>query len=178
MVLDAVEQARRANPQSTLRHELVHATNVSQEDRRRLKPLRVTADMSPEIWIIDKHGDLWPMRELDQLGALVTLGSDSPFPNVQGSNPFRYLADAMARTKEGISLETGIKMMTINGAIAVGREEQAGSIEEGKWANMIILDRNLFETPVAEIKNTKVLKTLFKGDVVYDAVKNVISTPN
>ena len=57
--------------------------------------------------------------------------------------------------------------MTLNGAISMGTEKQHGSIETGKIADMIILDRNLFETPVPEIANTRVLKTVFEGRVVY-----------
>ena len=44
-----------------------------------------------------------------------------------------------------------------------------GSIEEGKWADMIVLNHNLFEIPVSDIHDTEVQKTIFQGVVVYEA---------
>jgi hypothetical protein len=46
-------------------------------------------------------------------------------------------------------------------------DEETGSIEAGKWADMIVLNHNLFEIPSTEIHNTEVQKTIFKGEVVY-----------
>jgi predicted amidohydrolase YtcJ len=56
---------------------------------------------------------------------------------------------------------------TINGAYANFIENETGSIEVGKKADMVVLDRNLFESPVSEIADTKVLMTLFEGKMVY-----------
>jgi hypothetical protein len=68
-------------------------------------------------------------------------------------------------------------MMTINGAISVGWEKTQGSIEPGKVANFIVLDRNLFEVPVTEIAETRVLKTIFEGKVVYEAGETDLAIP-
>ena len=50
----------------------------------------------------------------------------------------------------------------------VGLDDVTGSIEEGKWADKIILNHNLFEIPETDIHKTEVQRTLFKGDVVYE----------
>jgi hypothetical protein len=72
-------------------------------------------------------------------------------------------------TREGLSvdLKTGIEILTINGAISIGKEDEFGSIEVGKSADMAVLDRNLFKVPVEQISETEVLMTIFRGDVVF-----------
>jgi hypothetical protein len=60
-----------------------------------------------------------------------------------------------------------IEAYTINAAWALRIDDVTGSIEEGKFADLIILNHNLFEIPETEIHNTEVQKTVFKGDVVY-----------
>jgi len=77
------------------------------------------------------------------------------------------------RREESISLPDAIKIMTINGAISLGWDKELGSIEEGKVANFIVLDRNLFEIPIAEISETRVLKTIFEGELVFEAEASV-----
>ena len=169
MVLDTIEQLRTANPNSSLRHQLVHSSDIAPADRKRLASLDVTADMSPDVWSWDKHGDSFPMKDLVETGALVTLGSDWPFPNISHSHPFRYLAEAIDRSTQGIDIESGIRMMTINGARAVGDEMNTGSIKVGKQADFIVLDRNILDSTIKEIENTNVLMTVFSGNVIYQS---------
>jgi predicted amidohydrolase YtcJ len=64
---------------------------------------------------------------------------------------------------EGIDLATGIEILTLNGAKAMMHEDRTGSIEGGKFADMIILDRNLFEIDATEISEVRVLSTVFEG---------------
>jgi len=68
---------------------------------------------------------------------------------------------------EGIDLESGLKIFTINGAMAMMHEDVTGSIQVGKHADMILLDRNLFEIDSTEISDVKVLQTIFAGVEVY-----------
>ena len=69
---------------------------------------------------------------------------------------------------KNVSLEDMIKVATYNGAYAMGIEEQAGSIEAGKFADFIVLDGNLFDIATEEIGDVKVLKTVFEGKEVYN----------
>ena len=68
---------------------------------------------------------------------------------------------------EPIDLETALRIVTLNGASAMALEDVTGSIEVGKYADMILLDRDLFEIPPTEISEVKVLSTIFAGNVVY-----------
>ena len=75
----------------------------------------------------------------------------------------------IAHDRESLDMETALNMLTINGAISMGWQEEMGSIEQGKLANFIVLDRNLFEVPAAEIGGTQVLRTVFEGRTVYES---------
>jgi predicted amidohydrolase YtcJ len=71
--------------------------------------------------------------------------------------------------EQALTVEEAIIAYTINTAWSLMVEEETGSIETGKWADMIVLNHNLFEIPETEIHKTQVKKTLFKGEVVYES---------
>ena len=96
----------------------------------------------------------------------MSIGTD--WPVTDDPNIFPALQGLLDRGYESLDLDSSLKMMTINGAISLGWQEKQGSIEIGKVANMIVLDRNLFQIPATEIGGTVVLKTLFEGRVVYE----------
>ena len=68
---------------------------------------------------------------------------------------------------ERVDLATMIDAYTINGAWLMKREAKLGSIEVGKCADLVVLDRDLFDIPVYEINEAQVTMTLFDGEVVY-----------
>ena len=70
---------------------------------------------------------------------------------------------------EAVDLQTMIEAYTINGAYLMKLEDEQGSIEAGKRADLVVLDRNLFEIPAENISDASVLMTLFAGEVVYRA---------
>jgi len=171
--LDAIEAARRANPKSSVIHELGHTNLVTPDDMPRFKRVNAIAEMSPSVWHIygrklgNPPKDAWEFKTLLDHGALMTFGTDwvvTPTPNV-----FPALEGMLDRGDESIDLVTALQTLTINGALSLGWEQTNGSIEPGKYANFIVLDRNLFEIPVGEISETRVLKTVFEGKLVYQA---------
>ena len=103
---------------------------------------------------------------LDSRGKAV-LGSDlvvAPDPN-----PFMAISTLLDRPApyKSITVEDALLTLTINGAWAMGREDEAGSIRVGKYADFVVLDRHLFDIPASEVMDTKVLQTVFEGKVVY-----------
>jgi predicted amidohydrolase YtcJ len=70
--------------------------------------------------------------------------------------------------EHALTLEELIEAYTINVAWSLHYDEVTGSIEEGKFADMIILNHDLFEIPATDIHKTEVQKTIFKGEVVYE----------
>lgn len=69
--------------------------------------------------------------------------------------------------EEKLSVEDGIASYTINNAYQMGMEDKIGSIEAGKYADLVILEKNLFDVPVSEIHKVKVCETIMDGKTVY-----------
>jgi hypothetical protein len=69
--------------------------------------------------------------------------------------------------EEAVKLETMLRAYTLEGAFSLFKENEIGSLEVGKFADVIILDRNLFQVPAYEIHNTSVVQTIFNGKVIY-----------
>ncbi len=171
--LDAIEAARKANRDSKTRHELGHTNLVTAADMPRFAALNATAEMSPSVWHLygrllgDPPRDAWEFRTLHEHGARLTVGTDwvvTPTPNL-----FPALEGMLDRGDESIELPVALQAMTLNGAYAAGRDASRGSLQEGKYANFIMLDRNLFDIPMEEISETRVLRTVFEGRTVYAA---------
>jgi hypothetical protein len=167
--LDAIEFARKENGDSGIAHEVAHSVWYSDVDLPRVAELGAVAEMSPAIW---HHGwpgmeGAFPFPKLLDTGALVTAGTDwviLPDPNLLPA-----LEGMVTRQGHEISLESGIRILTLNGALSMGKADVFGSIEVGKSADMAILDRNLFEIPASEIGEARVLMTVFEGKSVYSA---------
>lgn len=169
--LDCFEEIRKNNPNGP-RHELAHNMDVTLDDIKRYKGLNITAEMSPAIWQDPDFQpevnpkSVYPFNALKDNGALLTIGSDWVFAP-ETPNIFPGL-QAITENKHGWDLtrEEVLDMITINGAIAVGSEEYEGSIEEGKIANFVVLDRDIIKE--SDIADTIVKKTYFEGRVVHD----------
>jgi len=69
---------------------------------------------------------------------------------------------------EAVDLTTALRIFTRNGAEALYTADSTGSIEPGKSADFIVLDRDLFAIPPEEISDTKVLRTVFRGRTVFE----------
>ena len=126
------------------------------------------------------QGYQYPVRSLIDAGCKYGQGSD--FPVADGKpDPFISIEVGMRRAPidssdpepeeicEAPTLEESIESFTINNAYEVRMEDKIGSIEEGKLADLIIIDQNLFEIPTNEIHNTKVLETIRDGITTYKA---------
>jgi predicted amidohydrolase YtcJ len=119
----------------------------------------------------------YPVKTLSDHGAHVCFGSDW---FVSSIDPLQGIAAAVLHRgpqcpaeeegwllHERISLEEAIRHYTLDAAVVNFLEEETGSIEVGKRADMIVLNRNLFECPLSELGNTKVLRTYVDGECVY-----------
>lgn len=111
-----------------------------------------------------------PVRDIYDSGANVTLSSDW---DVSTLSPFTCMQNALSRGAQSLpSLDAVIRAYTINGAQVMRQELHAGSIETGKWGDITVIDRNLFDIPVSEISNAKVDLTILggemSGEIVYE----------
>jgi predicted amidohydrolase YtcJ len=190
--LNAIEVARKSLGNSEKRHELAHAGYIHPDDIQRFAELNAVADLCPILWhpspIIDavvsavgkERGErYWPTRDLLDANAPILAGSDwpsavpdaNPWPGVEAfvtrRDP-RADAEGALWLEQAITLEEAIEIYTIHGARAMKMEDRIGSIEAGKSADLIVLERNIFEIPIDEVADTQIRQTYFEGKLVYE----------
>jgi predicted amidohydrolase YtcJ len=190
--LDGFAAMRKANGMSDNRHHIVHLQLIDEADRPRFAALGITATFQP-LWAypdpaaleldIPMLGEqrtqaMYPIGSLVRSGARVAGGSDY---FVTDLNPLHAIEAAVTRqdpytnsgpvlnADERVDLDTMVAAYTINGAWLMGLEKEQGSIEVGKRADFVVLDRDLFAGPASAINEAKVLLTVFGGRTVYEA---------
>jgi predicted amidohydrolase YtcJ len=187
--LDAFAAARAANGDKDNRHQIAHLQLVDPADFPRFKELGVLADFQLE-WAKrepategplepylgpERYRYLYPAGGLHRAGATIIGGSDW---DVSSYNPFRAFQTAVTRAGKGqrplnieerIPLETAIDAYTINAAYAMKQDKTTGSLEAGKRADLVVLDRDLLTVDPETIQDTKVLATYLDGRLVHSA---------
>jgi predicted amidohydrolase YtcJ len=194
-VLDSVEAVQIANgtskPEHNRRHTFTHLLLIDDVDIPRFSKLGVIPSMSLQWPQRDEyHIDLtapfigperfariYATQPLLQSGARVAYASDAP---VDPLNYWYAMEIAVTRNGEGkgkyagalnanyaATLEQAIEVFTLNSAFQLKQEQVSGSIEVGKFADLIVLDRNLFKIPVDEVSETRVLLTMVGGEIVH-----------
>ncbi len=191
ITLDALENAQKTNGRRDSRHLVTHLQLVEPEDIQRFKQLGVIGVPQP-FWfkIDDYYRELalpylgknradrqYPMQSFFEAGVIMASASDFPvtipFDPLIGIQIGITREDIIEPTgevlypSESASLEDMITSFTYNGAYANFLENETGSIEVGKRADIIVLDQNLFEIPTNEIAKTKVLLTLVDGKEIF-----------
>lgn len=191
--LDAVTAAIASNGNAHRRHHISHLETIHPSDLRRFRELDVIANFQPLWAYADSYitdltvpfiGDeranwLYTIRSVINAGGLIAFGSDW---SVSTANPFPQIETAVTRAdadtddvtfmpNETIDLATALAAFTINSAYLNGLDDVSGSIEVGKLADLIVLDKNLFDIPQQEISETKVLLTMFGGRPVHGSLQ-------
>ena len=188
--LDSLEFARQANGVRDSRHHLSHIQLFDPADIARFRELDAVANFQPYwAWAdpfiteltVPKLGSqrsrwLYPIGSLLDSGAIVAFGSDwfvtsgNPLLGIETAvtrrDPLTNISDSFYDS-ERIRLHDAIAAYTINGAYVNFLDDETGSIEAGKLADLIVLDRNLFALEPAEISEAQVLLTLLDGQPVY-----------
>jgi len=185
--LDAFEQSQGGVP-SPLRNRVEHAQIITLEDIPRFAELGVIASMqathatSDMNMAEDRIGaarleGAYAWRKLLDSGAVIANGSDFP---VELANPMHGMYASVARKSRGGLPEGGWRIedgltraetlhsFTLGAAYAALQEDRLGSLEPGKWADFIVVDRDFFEIPEAEIDDIQVIQTWVGGELVYE----------
>jgi predicted amidohydrolase YtcJ len=186
LVLDTYEDVQNGAP-SALRNRVEHAQIIALEDIPRFAELGVIASMQPVHATSDMNmaedrvgperitgGYGW--RKLLDSNAIIASGSDFP---VELPNPFHGLHAAVSRqdrnnlpgggwyADEAMTRAEALRSFTLDAAFAAHQEGRLGSLEPGKWADFIIIDRDYFEIPVDQIDDIRVLETWVAGKRAY-----------
>ncbi len=193
-LLDVYEEVNKRHPVRETRACLTHSNFMSEESVRRAAKLGVTMDIQP-IWLhLDSRTLLaqfgqertrWfqPLRSIFAAGGVAGGGSDhmqkiGSFRSVNPYNPFLGMwitiarqarwTDTLMHPEEALTREQAIQFYTMNNARLLFLENVTGSLETGKAADMILLDRDLLTCPLEDIPQTQVLKTWLAGRVVFE----------
>jgi predicted amidohydrolase YtcJ len=195
--LNAISAVKKELPGSTSRITLAHVNMVRDTDFKRFKELDIVANIQPfdaqgggyyEYRYV-LYGEKWEnklarYRHFFDEGVRVSASSDYPACNkpLQECSPLHGIQIGMTRQKIGaiadqevltsaderLSLEQSIRAYTINGAYQLHLEDTIGSLEVGKQADFIILDKDPFKTRIENIHRIKVLQTFLKGKNIYE----------
>ncbi|MFO7733108.1 MAG: amidohydrolase [Candidatus Aminicenantes bacterium] len=192
LTLDAYEEAALAAGNPDVRNKIEHAEDIAEADIPRFGRLGVIASFQPlhanpeptwmGTWIAnvgpEREQRAFPWKAVLDGGGRLTFGSDwpvvtlSPWPGLQVAVTRKDLdgyPEGGWVPRHKVTLEEAVYAYTMGGAYAMHREKDEGSIEAGKLADLIMIDRNIFEIAPREISGTEVLLTMVGGRVVHDA---------
>jgi predicted amidohydrolase YtcJ len=193
--LDVIEQLRATPAGKTMRPALAHDEIVAPADYPRFAQLDVTPVLSfqwakpapdtvgalkdymgparydlvePHVQLLDAgariaYGSDWPVDPLDEWFALKVGVTRTAAPDAGKEYAGRL------GTQPGLPRAAALRAITLNAAYTLRQEALTGSLEVGKLADMIVLDRNFFTIPAEDIANIKVLQTIVGGKIVYQA---------
>jgi hypothetical protein len=187
--LDAFEAARDANGVSDRRHHIAHLQLIHPADIPRFQQLGIVANMQP-LWAAADSGGgkvaaavlgetrarlQYPFGEIQASGAMLAAGSDWP---VTSGDPMLGIHVAVNRLLPGaesgtpnaeqkLTLSDALAAYTIGGAWVCHREHTTGSVEVGKYADLVVLDRNPFAVGPSEIASVSVAQTYVGGERVH-----------
>jgi predicted amidohydrolase YtcJ len=197
--LDAIEAARTANGPRDHRHHLAHIQVVHPDDLPRFRQLDVVANGQPLWAMLEgqmvhltipflgpeRTGWQYPFGSLQRAGATLAFGSDW---SVSSPDPLEEMHVAVNRTEPGnyayasaedpmepflpderIDLPSAVAAFTIGSAYVNHLDHETGSIEAGKLADLVVLDRDIFAEPVDAIADANVAYTFLEGTKLYEA---------
>jgi len=180
-VINAIEAVKKRNGSLKARHQIAHSTMIKAEDLQRIVDLGIVAEFSPPDLIFDhpassivegaigakRMEQYSPMKQLVDLGGKAVIASDGP---LFWSPPLAVLAKMSRRVYpdgKTMSMAQVVKSMTLDAAYILNNDKAVGSIESGKHADFIVVDRNIFEIKAEEAAKAEVLQTFIGGESVY-----------
>lgn len=194
-VLDAIAEVQAKLGLGDRRHTIAHNSMVDPADVPRYAQMGVLANCTP-LWGTDYNGQyidiytdligadriedrLFPYGDLVRSGAVVTYGADIPGVDLPEIAPLIQIEALLTRRRPGhandrplgprqrIGLHDALRGYTINGAFALRMEDQVGSIEVGKRADLVVLGEDLFRVAPTEIHAVPIRLTMMDGQITY-----------
>lgn len=194
--LNAIEVARRSQPESITRYTICHIQVVTDQDVERFAELDVTAQSTPLWASYDAYGEqfvsedqfnrYWRFKSIEDAGGRLTFGSDfpasgagtlglSPIVQIEIGHTRQYAGEPDApvqpRESERLSIASLVRGFTLDAAYQLHMEDEIGSIEVGKLADLVVLDQDIFEVDPYSIHEINVVLTMMDGDVVYSRIQ-------
>jgi len=193
--IDAIEATRKAGHPDA-RNVMHHVYWVHPDDQKRIEAMKIPLDISP-IFLTDwSDGDKPVVNLLGEertqsefakflgpveAGSNVSLAADVPSAPLSIDAPLLSVESVITRRDplnddskvfppgaKGMTLEQALAAVTINPAWQIRMEDKLGSLEVGKYADLVVLDKNLFDIDPTEISEVNVLMTMMDGRFVFD----------
>ena len=193
-LLDAYDEVNQRTPVAPTRPCLTHSNFMSREAIDKAARLGVVVDIQP-AWLyldtrtlaaqfgVERLRYFQPLRSLFEAGVIAGGGSDhmqkvGSFRSINPYNPFLGMATAITRRAKGfdgplhpeeaLTREQAIRFYTINNAHLLFLEDRIGSLEAGKQADFVVIDRDILTCPEGEIAGTRTLTTYLDGKRVFE----------
>lgn len=190
--IDSYEKAIKTYGVNGCRHAIEHVEMVTDSDIERFGQLGLIPSVQPEhiglmpTWEGEEYrvnigeeraGRTWSFRSLLESAGVLAIGSDCP---VVDNNPFYAIHRGVTRLHDDGLPEGGwnptqkltvadiLRGYTLGSAYGIGREDELGTLEEGKFADIAVIDRNLFETEPKDIRGAHVDMTIMDGKVIFE----------
>ena len=168
---------RAAENKISIAENLIWHTDYNESDPEQLQVKQYILGYVPE----DIYYSGYPMKSLLKNGVIMSSSTDAPAAESVEGSIMNVLEAAVTgitpgddakpfAVKELLSIREGLQALTINGAWQLGLEEERGSIKAGKYADFVILDKNILDYQGKELRTigkTKILNTYFEGENVY-----------
>ena len=187
IMLNLYKRALEENPVKDPRLRIEHASVIRRDDLPAFREMNVIACMQPIFvgeygrWSEDRLGpqrvkDVLILRDLLDAGVRIAGGTDCPASD--SGNPILNFYAAVARKspfgvpqewygRQKITREEALRMLTIGAAYAAFEEDKKGSLEAGKLADLVVLDRDIMTVDVEQIPDTEVVLTVLDGKIIY-----------
>jgi predicted amidohydrolase YtcJ len=196
-LIDAYAEINREFPLRSARPCITHANFMTAAGIRQMKDLGIVANLQPDwLWLDGatlrrQFGDrrlayFQPYKTLFESGVMVGGGSDhmqkmGSFRSINPYNPFLGMWITLTRQprwtdqpltpEQRISREQAIRLYTINNAFLTFEEKEKGSLENGKLADFIVLDRDILTCPVEDVRKIQVEQTYLGGKLIYGTLR-------
>lgn len=186
MALDLYEESQRVNGRNDYKNAVEHIESINPADIPRFKELNVIPSMQPMHLLLDADEQVsrmgpdrvkfeWAFKSILDAGGKLAFGTDYP---VVDFDPFPTIYAAVTRNNldgrpasqnpwECLTLEQTLKAYTVEAASTYDREHELGTLEAGKLADIIVIDKNMFQLSPEEILNCSVVMTMFDGEIIF-----------
>ena len=185
LALDAIEKAQEERPVPDMRHRIEHNSYCTMNQLKRIKKLGVVPSSSigymydlgsqySENFGPEAGRWLHPHKTMMKMGIIAGGNSDcpvsyySPFVQIYAAVTRKTRSGQVVGLEESISVMDAIRVYTWNGAYLSKEETIKGSIEPGKLADLIVIDRDILTCTHEEIKNINVITTIVDGKIIFE----------
>ncbi len=184
-MVEGYEKAFEKNPRPDLRHRIEHCTVVDKDLVDRMAKMNICPTLNSGMFTFQgkRYAEIYgekrakyfiALRSMLDAGMKPAIASDSPsgpmgLSVIDGAvNRYDYKAGFQFDKTQAISLLEAIRCATLNGAYASYEDDIKGSIEVGKLADMIVLDRDILSIDTMDIKDVRVDMTMIDGETCYE----------